>query len=93
MQLKPFKEILKLSKEKIDDTLAPVRANKAKKQAELKIAELDEKIATQEQKVMEICTKKDLDFDALISAQDELALLERRRRQFKKIIEELFPED
>lgn len=37
MKLKPYKEILKMAKEAIDETLAPVRAKKAKKQAELKM--------------------------------------------------------
>lgn len=93
MKLKPYKEILKMAKEKIDETMAPVRANKAKKQAELEIAKLDEKIASQEAKIQEICMKKEIDFDSLITAQDDLAIMERRKKQFTKIIEELFPED
>lgn len=93
MKLKPYKEILKMAKEAIDDTLAPVRAMKAKKQAELEVAKMDAKIATQEAKIQEICTSKEIDFDKLITAQDELALMERRKKQFGKIIEELFPEE
>lgn len=93
MKLKPYKEMLKWSKEKIDEALAGVRANKAKKQAEFEIAKMDEKIATQEATIPEICTEKELDFHKIIEAQDELALMERKKKQFKKIIEELFPED
>lgn len=92
MKLKPYKEILKMAKEMIDETLAPVRAMRAKKQAELEVAKMDEKIATHEAKIQEICTEKDINFDKLITAQDELALMERRRKQFIKIISELFPE-
>jgi hypothetical protein len=54
---------------------------------------MDEKIATHEAKIQEICVEKDINFDKLISAQDELALMERRKKQFARIIEELFPED
>jgi len=93
VKLKPYKEILKMAKEMIDETLAPVRAMRAKKQAELEVAKMDEKIATHEAKIQEICTEKDINFDKLISAQDELALMERRKKQFARIIEELFPED
>ena len=93
MKLKPYKEILKMAKEAIDETLAPVRAMRAKKQAELEVAKMDKKIATHEAKIQEICVEKDINFDKLISAQDELALMERRKKQFARIIEELFPED
>ena len=86
MKLKPYKEILKMAKEKVDDMLAPVRATKAKRQAELEIAKMDESIAVQQTKIMEICTEKELNFDKLIKAQDELALMERRKKQFKKIL-------
>ena len=52
MKLKPYKEILKMAKEMIDETLAPVRAMRAKKQAELEVAKMDEKIATHEAKFL-----------------------------------------
>jgi len=93
VKLKPYKEILKMAKEMVDEALAPVRAMRAKKQAELEVAKMDEKIATHEAKIQEICVEKDINFDKLISAQDELALMERRKKQFARIIEELFPED
>jgi len=93
MILKPYKEILKMAKEKVDEALAPVRAAKAKKQAELKIAELDEKMATLENKIFEMCSSKDIDFDSIIKSQDEYALMERRKKQFGKIIHEMFPEN
>lgn len=92
MELKPYREILKMAKEKVDEHLAPVRANRAKKQAELEIAKMEEKMASQEAKVFELCAAKELDFDKIIEAQDEYALMERRKKQFKKIIEEMFPE-
>ena len=93
IRLSPFKEMLKMAKEAIDDSLAPIRANKAKKQAELEVAKMEEQMASQEAKVYEICSKKELDFNALIEAQDQYALMERRKNQFIKIIDELFPKE
>ena len=93
LKLKPYKEILKMAKEKIDETLAPVRANRAKKQAELEIAKMEESMASQEAKVFELCSAKDIDFNAIIRAQDEYSLMERRKNQFQKIINEMFSEE
>lgn len=92
MKLKPYKELLKMAKEKVDETLAPARAHRAKKQAELKIAEMEERIASQEAKINELCTEKEIDFEKIINAQDELGLMERKRKQFQQIIKEMFPE-
>lgn len=93
MKLPAYKDILKMAKEKVDDTLAPVRAHKAKKQAELEMAKLDEEIATQTAKIHETCCQKEIDFAALIKLQDNLALTERRKKQYQKILDEMFPED
>lgn len=92
MKLLTYKEYLAMGKEKIAETLAPVRAMRAKKQAELKVAEMDEKIASQEANINELCTKEKLDFEAIIEAQDELALLVRKRSQFQQIVTEMFPD-
>ncbi len=92
MKLKPYKDYLKMAKEAIDETLAPVRANKAKKQAELEIAKLEEGIATKEASINELCTAKELNFAKIIDEQDALALQVRRKKQFETIVEELFPD-
>jgi alpha-N-acetylglucosamine transferase len=91
MKLLSYKEYLAMSKEKINETLAPVRAMKARKQAELKVAEMDEKTASQEARIQEYCTRQDLDFESILNALDELALMERRKGQLVKIIESMFP--
>lgn len=90
MKLQPYKKILKYSKEKIQDTLAPIRALQAKKQAELEIAKLDEKIATTESKIHEVCLEHPLNFDKIIQLQDERALTLRRKKQLEEIIVDLF---
>lgn len=81
-----------MAKETVDATLAPVRSRAAQKQAELEMAKLDEKIATLESEINQECSKKDLNFDAIIRKLDDLALAERRKGQFEKIVKELFPE-
>lgn len=93
MKLMPYKKLLKLTKEKIDDALAPIRANQAKKQCELEIAKMEETIATAESDIHEICAKHPLDITKLIKQQDELALMERKKKQLEKIIEQLFASD
>lgn len=91
MKLPAYKDVLKMAKEKIDDSLAPVRAMRAKKQAELEMAKVDEKIATAEAKIHETCCDKEIDFSKLIDMQDQLALLERKKKQYQKILNEMFP--
>lgn len=90
-QLRPFKELIALSKEKIDEALAPLRASTAKAKATLKQAEIDEKIAVLGQKVQEMATSKDIDFDAIADKIDEIALLELRKLRFAEITDQLFP--
>ena len=76
----------------MDDALAPVRAMRAKKQAELEMAKLDEQIATNEAKIHELCCEKEINFANLIEMQDKLALLERKKKQYGKILAEMFPD-
>lgn len=90
-QLKPFKDLIALSKEKIDEALAPLRASTAKAKATLKMAEIDEKIASLGQKIQELATSKDIDFDAIADKIDEIALLELRKQRFAEITGQLFP--
>ena len=91
LTLKPYKDILKMAKEQVDALLVPVRTMRARKQAELEVAKLDEQLASQEAQVHELCAVKELNFHAIIQAQDTYALTERRRKQFIRIIQEMFP--
>jgi 3-isopropylmalate dehydratase small subunit len=92
MKLKPFKDLIAMSKEKLDEALAPIRARQVKTQAELKLAEIDEKIVTKETEVQELCTGKSIDFEKLLKTLDDIALLERRKKQYDKVLSELFPD-
>lgn len=92
MKLKPYAEMLKLTKEAIDSALAPIRSRQVRSQADLEMAKLDEKIITLEAKVQEMCVEKSIDFQSLLSKLDEIAILERKKKQYAKVLEELFPD-
>lgn len=91
MKLKPIAEILKLTKEGVDKVLAPVRAARIKAQATLEEAKIDEQLVSIESEIHEICAFKEINFDSLISKLDKAAMLERRKKQYQKILGELFP--
>jgi len=91
MKLKPIAEILKLTKEGVDKALAPLRAVRIKAQASLEMAKIDEKIASVESETHEMCAQKEINFEQLIAKLDEAAILERRKKQYEKILGELFP--
>lgn len=96
MELKPFKDLLALSKEKIDETMAAPRARRIKAQAELERAELENEIETLKSGIQELFADKDghksFTFKPLMDKLDKLALLERREKQYAKVLKQLFPE-
>ena len=91
-KLKPLKEVLAMTKDALTASLAPIRARRIKSQAETEMAKLDERLVTLEAKITEDCAKDDIDFNGIISKLDEYALTDRRIKQFKKILADLFPE-
>lgn len=92
MKLKPFKELIALSKEKLDEAMAPIRARQVQSQAALEMAKLEAEILTLESEIQEACTKKEgINFPALLDKLDKVALLERRRGQYDKVLNDLFP--
>lgn len=91
MKLRPFKELLALSKEKIDEALAPVRAKQVKAKADVLVANYEEELITIERQIQEMCTNKEVDFEKLADLLDKAALKERRKNQFQEIYSQLFP--
>lgn len=91
MKLKPFAEMIALTKEKLDSAMAPIRARQVKSKAEMEMAGLDAEILTKETEVQEMCIERDIDFKKLLAKLDEIALLERRKKQYDKVLAELFP--
>ena len=91
MKLKPFRELIAMSKEKLDEAMAPIRARQVKSQAELEMAKLDAEILTHEGQVQEMCTQKEINFPNLLDKLDKIALLERRKKQYGDVLRQLFP--
>ena len=93
MELRPFKELVGMSKEKLDEALAPIRERQVKSKAELKMSELEADIIRKETQVQELCIENDIDLEKLLNLLDEVALLERRIKQYQVVLEQLFPEE
>lgn len=92
MKLPTYTDVLKMGKEALQASLAIPRANRAKKQAELEMCKLDEQIATAEAAIIEACSKQEVNFADIIEKQDALALIERKKVQYQKILDEMFPQ-
>lgn len=92
MKLIPYKKLLAMGKEAIEASLAVVRANSAKKKAIYEMAKIEEMVANDEKTIQELCSAKELDFNAIIKKIDDIELLELRKKRFEKIVAELFPE-
>lgn len=91
-KLTPYRKLLVMGKEALDEVLAPVRSRSAQKKAELEVAKLEERIATLDTELTTLCSSKDLNFDRIIDKLDEMALAARRKKQFDKILTEMFPD-
>lgn len=92
MKLQPYKTLIALSKEKLDEAMAPIRARQVRLKARAAQADLDAEIVGIETKVQESLTSKDVNFPALMDRLDEVALLERRKEQYDEVLGQLFPD-
>lgn len=90
--VKPFRELITMSKEMLDEALAPIRARSAKAKADMASAKLEEQMLTLEREIHEACASKDIDFDQVIAKIDRYELTERKRDQVSKLIVQLFPD-
>jgi hypothetical protein len=93
MKLKPYKDLVALSKEKLDEAMVPIRVRSLKAKADMKIAELDSELLTKEQRVHELCAQKDVNLESVADLLDDIDLLERRKEQLTEIVAQLFPEE
>lgn len=89
--LKPFKDMIALSKEKLDEAMAPIRAMMVQSQASLEMAKIDAEILNRQTEVQELCVDKEVKLNSIIDKLDRIALLERRKEQFADIVKQLFP--
>lgn len=92
MQLTPYAELLNLTPDEREKKNSTAKLNKQKQRGLLKIAELEEKISTLEETVISLCSQTELNFEAIVDKQDELALAFRRKEQFSSVINQLFPQ-
>ncbi len=92
-KLKSFKELVAMTKEKLDESLIPLRVKSARNRAEAETLKLEEKLLTLESKINEECSKKDLDFTKAIDLMDDYALTERQLKQIRDLVASLFPEE
>lgn len=93
MNLPRYKDILILAKEKIRETMAPLRAKEMRKKAELEACKIDSEVLDKEQKIAELAQEYPLNFDKIIEVIDDLDLLKRRKSQYESIINQLFGEE
>ena len=90
-KVKSYQEVLALTKEKLDEALAPIRARSAKAKAELEIAKQQEKLIALETDIHKLCAEKDLNFNSIADKVDAYELAERRLKQIESLVAELFP--
>lgn len=93
MQLKPFKELIGMTKEKLNEAMAPIRARQVKAKAELEMSKIDTELLNLETAVQEMCAEKDINLPKLLERLDEVALLERRKKQYGEVLSQLFPDE
>ena len=91
IKLTPYQKTLETDKKDLEKELAPNRAEQMKKKGELEIMKIEESIIKQESSIKETTSVFPIDFNSIITALDNLALLERKAKQLKQIMEELFP--
>ena len=92
-QIKSFKELISMTKEKLDEAMVPLRVRAAKAKAEGEKVKLEQKMLELETKINDLCAQKDLDFNKIADLMDDYDLSERRLAQVTKLVEQLFPEE
>jgi hypothetical protein len=90
IELKKYVAAIVASKEEKNASLAPARAGEQKGRLGLEIATLKVNIAGQENRVAELAGQYPLDIDAIVAAQDELDLDNRRLTQLQALDGQLF---
>ena len=92
-KVKSFKDVVAMSKEKLDEALAPIRARGAKAKANMEVSKIEESLISLETEIHNLCAEKELNFDKIIDKMDTYALRERKLEQITKLVADLFPEE
>jgi len=90
-KIKPFAELVAMSKEALDTALIPLRVRAAKAKADGEIIKLEEKMISLEAQINTACASKELDFAYITKLIDEYELVERRLGQINKLVASMFP--
>lgn len=90
-QIKSFKTLVSMTKEKLDEALIPLRVRGAKAKAESEKIKLEEKMIALETQINELCAAKELNFVFIADKMDEYDLTERRLNQITNLVAQLFP--
>lgn len=90
-KLKSYKELVAMTKEKLDETLLPLRVRGAKNRADAEVLKIEEEMLKLETQINEECAKKDVDFTKACDLIDKFELAERRLKQIKELVTALFP--
>lgn len=93
MKLMKYKDILAMTKEKINEAMAPLRAREMRKQGELELCKLETEIVEKEAAIRELSKDYPLNFSRLIDRIDDLELLTLRKERFEEILKEMFAEN
>jgi len=91
MQLTPYAELIALTSEERDRKNITTKVARQKQRGLLRLAELDEKLASLEDSINQSCQSPEINFESIADKLDELALTTRRKEQLKTIIDQLFP--
>ena len=89
--LKPFRELVALSKEKLYEALIPLRVRAAKAKAEGEIIKLEESLIKLEASINELCAQEELNFASINAKLNEYELTKRCLKQIQQLVAELFP--
>jgi hypothetical protein len=90
-QIKSFKELISMTKEKLEESMIPLRVRSAKAKAEGIKVEIETKMVDLEAKINTACASKDIDFNRIVDLMDDYALAERQLEQVTKVVDQLFP--
>lgn len=92
-KMKSYKELVSMTKEKLDEAMVPLRVRSAKAKAEITASKLEEEMLELETEINEMCAEKDINFEAIINKIDSYDLKERKLNQVTGLVEQLFPKE
>jgi len=90
MKLCNYKHLIGKSKEKIEELKEPLRIARIKKQAQMDLGKINDRISILEGAIEEECFKYPLNFIYIIDMLDEIDLCEHRKNRYQEIIENFF---